>query len=374
MQTLIQMRFRLTNPLSALDAMRSIPGRFGDLPGDDFVRDQFSEVNDFLRAIGFHNQFLGEPQSATIRGQEYEMGLGQAPMVPFGAFSSAGAFFQRGGPKLIPGQGQSVGDLLQGGRGRLGPSASPGERLRRQLLSQSRREGERSMRDQGRALRYLPELDPKQNAFREYLISRGPGQERGFESLARNISRLEESAKGAGKLRQGRRQAESDQKLMLIEELEDLMPDKITEDLMRLVPPDTFSRFLGIIDSTASRSRAGQFNPPEEFLDARIRASNLIEEAEDQAAQLGDFERAARLAATRLFYERTPREVMNDRFGTFLKRESFLKKDPAGRRPPQGYKTEGKAWVDDRDRYLKMRFRQRMQEMRKRGLPRHGSD
>lgn len=360
----------MPDPLSALNAMAGLAREGGQLVAraipdrsEQFMRRDLDLLNSGLREIGFHNQFLGEPQYTSIRDPrtgniEYaQMNVGGAPMVPFGRFAQAGAaqapFFVRAGPA----RGEPISHLLQGGATRLGPSASKGERMRRSLLSQERREGNRALLAQQGQLQFLPELSPQQNAFREYLLqNRDP--ENALQALADAVS-----GQGGMRLAEGARHSLQDQNKMLIEEMEDVLPKGILGPALRDLPPREQQELQGLFLHTRAQAdrarRAGTSMPdqPYVFEDARRQAQRILEVGMQARQRSGDMREAASLAAQLLFLNRSRRNLFEQSFPQYML--------PSGR--PTW--THEASMLIDRDLQLKELFRRLMARKRMGGGP-----
>lgn len=305
-----------TDPLGILNAMRRAPVPFRDieLPGDDYVRRQLEEAWNIL---GGPEYFFGDFGQGP---NDPRYGVGAAPMLPFGA-------------------------SLLGGIGRMGPARSLAEQARVVEQRRAFRKGERFIGS-------LPEVDPKQNAFRQYILDRV------------NVPKPTRAPR------------HDEQELGLLEDMEELLPERggIANAMMQNMTQDRFGRVLEETLEQASRSRAGMANY--ESVDrAKINIGELINEDTSSALQVsqgllnaGDTEAAllavrdaARLAAINWRYNRTPKQLFEMRHDRSFAGNRALVNKQTDR---VAYPGEGKSWAEMKDNALKTSFRQIMSSYR----------
>lgn len=221
--------------------------------------------------------------------------------------------------------------FVEGGSNyRLAPTRSIEEQMR--IAEQKR-----LYREASRGMRGLPVEDWRQSAFREYLFKQSPKLER--------ITGPRHTTDELGTL----------------EDLEALLPGDLSEELLQTMSPDFFRRFLHETLTQASNARiAGRKGlNPDDLADAHVRQGELIAQNAQEADLSGDFRRAAKLAALHFRFNRTPKNMFEQKYGRYAERISD--------KPKSEFRTEGASWAELKDKALKNAFRMRMQKVRKRG-------
>lgn len=404
-----------TDPLGILNALGRVPIPIRDeLPGDDFVKGQLGDTWDVLDALGFSEMFLGRPAyDESFRdprtGGPAQINAGAAPMIPWGGFvnpswgggAPMGLFLKGGAHRMGPARSQ-MDELMRKEKLRelrniyenreLGldaatrsimgrdvknirslPSLGPNEEKFRRYLMYKRDslleanqrpdilEDIEATRRWAKGVRYptqsqirrLPELDPNEDAFRNYLL-----QKRG--ELGASADKLDLAP---FRMKEARMKAFEDQRLMEIENLEDVFPDKLAYQLHHNMSPGAFQKLqkipmdelerlankrrldqyrreiLGEMETTgeipnpsAVRSGAADrgidphdvgFSPVTGYREMLRKGGELIRRDAKEAAQMGDFTRAARLAKLRIEYLLgNPRAVFARDFGRHYRFES----------------------------------------------------
>lgn len=322
-----------SDPLGVLNAMRRIPVPFRDieLPGDRYVRDQLSEAFELIGGpeylFGDFGEGPGDPR--------YNVGAAPAigPLSPIARYLGLNNALRGGGLRLAPSGNQYLasGNIAPRDIGRI-------------------REQRRAFRKGERFIGGLPEAESNEAAFAEY--------------IARRAGEITTRARGRGRLI-----AERDQATMLAEELEDLMPERISHQMYETMSPESFRSFLSIIEDMGGQVRGGRWagkgSPVQDFTVARTEVGDLLSSDMTEAIAAGDLRRAARLAALRWQYDRTPREMFGMQRGRYLS-------EGRGRTQKTVHRTEERAWAELRDNALKRSFREIMKMRRQAGRPRQG--
>lgn len=316
-------------PLDFLEAMAP--------PGTRWLSEELNDftIGDIDHALGLSDLARGAWWSAThplarLQGDiperfrtrdEFgrEINAGMAPIGPFGG---GAALFRQGF--------------------RMGPARSQAERALRVEQRRAFRKGERFIES-------LPTLPPAREGWRRYQLGKRSLDEM---SPPRRLGR-------------GADVAAADQRLMHVEELEDLLPQKLLDTLYESMSGKRFSRVLGEAEDLSTyRSNW----TPEAFQSARARVSSEIADDITDAAAKGEIGRAARLAAAMWQYQRSPREMMDMRFGRYSGMASRTR-----RGQPDLHPTESASWAEMRDKALKRTFRDYMSQLRQKGRPRQGN-